>query len=619
MKKIVVDPVTRIEGHLRIEAEAAPLPAGMHGYGQVTRASSAGTMIRGIETILKGRDPREAWAFTQRFCGVCTLVHALGAVRAVEHALDYPIPPNAHLIRNLMLGAQYVHDHVMHFYHLHAFDWVDLVSAADADPADTARLQQSLSDWPNNSPEYFAGVLQRLQGFISSGQLGIFKTAAWGHPAYRLPPHANLLAFAHYLEVLAWQREVIKLHAVFGGKNPHPNIVIGGMPCAISMTSSKRGQGKAAGKRNNKSPLFTGLTALDQDGLETVATAIRQMQALVDQMFLPDTTLIADYYKDYRPETGDFNDWTRIGEGVGNFVTFAEFQAGGVTGDDSFLIPQGAILDRDLDTVHAVDPQASEEIQEYISHSWYDSSHDKDTPLHPYEGETLPHYTGPSAPYRDEEFDVEDSYSWIKAPRWGGRVMETGPLARLNMLLATGHRQATTLVNGVLEQLGLDHSALYSTLGRTLARNLETKLIADALPGWQSRLVDNIQSGDYDTFNDSLWDPSSWPDSARGVGLVEAPRGALAHYIVIEDGVISNYQAVVPTTWNASPRDAQGQGGPMEMALLDHRVHDKAHPIELLRTIHTFDPCIACAVHLADAAETEQLDIRLQGTEHNPG
>ena len=610
MTKITVDPVTRIEGHLRIEAEVGPLPPGMSGDGQITRAASSGTMVRGIEIILRGRDPREAWAFTQRFCGVCTLVHALGAVRAVEHALDYPIPPNAQLIRNLMLGAQYVHDHVMHFYHLHAFDWVDLVSAAEADPVDTARLQQSISDWPNNSPEYFAGVLKRLRDFIASGQLGIFKFSAWEehHPAYRLPPHANLLAFAHYLEVLAWQREIVKLHAVFGGKNPHPNIVVGGMPCAISVGSNKGAPGLARGKMKNLSPHFSGLTALDEAGLETAAKAIQEMQILVDQVFIPDTLLIADYYKDYRPETGDFNDWTKIGEGVGNFLTFAEFTTAKNETAGDFLIPQGAILDRDLSEIYPVDPEADEEIQEYVTHSWYDATQGEDVPLHPYDGETLPHYTEPPG---GEDFDVTGRYSWIKSPRWAGRVMETGPLARLNMLLAKDHPQATALVDDSLAHLGLDRSALYSTLGRTLARNLETKLFADALPSWLNALIDNIEMGDVDTFNDSLWDPTSWPDSARGVGLVEAPRGALAHYIVIEDGQIKNYQAVVPTTWNASPRDAQNQAGPMEMSLVDHRVHDHDHPIELLRTIHTFDPCIACAVHVSDRAAAGNIDAKL--------
>ena len=600
MEKIVVDPVTRIEGHLRMEAEVEALPNDVHGYGEVTRASSAGTMVRGIETIMRGRDPREAWAFTQRICGVCTLVHGLATVRAVEDALNYQLPENAHLIRNLMLGAQYVHDHVMHFYHLHAMDWVDIVSALDASPADAANLQRSLSDWPNCSIEYFTRVQQKLKAFLESGQPGIFGNAYWGHPAYRLPAHANLVFFAHYLEVLDWQRQVVKLHAVFGGRNPHPNMVVGGMACAISARGNNRKS--AAGKDNRSShALFGGLTAVDWNGLETVRTVIGQMQSLVDQLFIPDTMLIADYYKGYRPDTGDLNDWTSVGEGLGNFMTFADFPGTGATG---MLVPQGALLDRDLSTLYPVDPQAPEQIQEYVSHSWYDYSVGKHVPLHPYDGETCPNYTGPSAAdgaYSDEQFDVDASYSWIKSPRWNGKPMETGPLARLNVMMASGNQQALDLVDDTLMHLDLEMSALYSTLGRTLARNLETSIFSNALHGWYDCLVNNIESGDLDTFNDEYWDPLSWPGEARGVGLVEAPRGALSHYIKIENGKISNYQAVVPTTWNGSPRDASGQGGAMEQALVKHRVFDKEQPLELLRTIHTFDPCIACAVHLAEA------------------
>ena len=598
MEKIVIDPVTRIEGHLRMEAEIKALSEEQQGYTEVTRASSAGTMVRGLETILRGRDPREAWAFTQRICGVCTLVHGLATVRAVENALNYELPPNAHLIRNIMLGARYVHDHVMHFYHLRSMDWVDIVSALDASPADTARLQCSISDWHNNSTDYFASIQQKLKAFVESGQLGIFGNAYWGHPAYRLPPHANLLFFAHYLESLDWQRHESKLLAVFGGRNPHPNMVVGGMPCAISVRGNNRSD------NGGSNALFGGLTAVDQDGIATVGKVISEMQTLVDQLFIPDSMLLAGYYKDYRPETGDLNDWTKIGEGLGNFMTFGDFPAMGAVCDTDLLIPQGAILDRDLSTIHAVDPEAPDQIQEFVSHSWYDYSVGKDVGLHPYDGETTPNYTGPSANgegYTDDEFGVDGSYSWIKSPRWNGKAMETGPLARISMLMASGNQQVTGMIDDALLQLDLDIPALYSTLGRTLARNLETKVFSRALCGWYDRLVSNIEAGDLDTFNDEFWDPASWPCEARGVGLVEAPRGALAHYINIENGKIANYQAVVPTTWNGSPRDASGQGGAMEQALLGHRVYNREQPIELLRTIHTFDPCIACAVHIAGA------------------
>ncbi len=596
MNKVVIDPVTRIEGHLRMEAELSPLPEGLGCDGEVIRASSAGTMLRGLELILKGRDPREAWAFTQRICGVCTLVHGLGAVRAVEDALNYTLPPNAHLIRNLMLGAQYVHDHAMHFYHLHTMDWVDLLSALEANPADAALLQKSMSDWENNSTSYFCEIQEKLKQFVESGQPGIFDSVYWGHPAYRLPPHANLLFFAHYLEVLAWQREVVKLQTVFGGRNPHPNLVVGGMPCAISRGSSQRGKSRG-------DALLRGQTAVDRDGLEVVRSAIQQMDHLVNQLFIPDTLLLAESYKGDGINTGDLNDWSRIGEGLGNFMTFGEFpQTDGIS-RTGLLVPQGAILNRDLSTIYPVDPETPEQIQEYVSHSWYDYSVGKNAPLHPYDGETMPNYTGPSADrkdgYPDDAFDVEGSYSWIKSPRWSGHAMETGPLARINLMLASGNRDVASLINNALQRLELDQTALYSSLGRTLARNLETQLFSGSLQTWYDQLVCNIESGDLDTFNDEFWDPSTWPAEARGVGLVEAPRGALAHYMVIEDGKIANYQAVVPTTWNGSPRDADGQGGAMEMALAGHRIHDRERPIELLRTIHTFDPCIACAVHVA--------------------
>ncbi len=475
-------------------------------------------------------------------------------------------------------------------------DWVDILSALEASPADTARLQCSVSDWRYNSTDYFAGIQQKLKTFVESGQLGIFGHAYWGHPAYRLPPHANLLLFAHYLEVLGWQRRVVKLHAVFGGRNPHPNMVVGGIACAISV----RGKDSTGSARNHA--LYDGLTAVDQHGLETVRDAIDQMQTLVEQMFIPDTMLLAQYYKGPGAAAGDLNVWTEIGEGLGNFMTFSEFPAAGAAFQTDFLVPQGAILDRDLSTLYPVDPEAPEQIQEYVSHSWYDYTVGNDSALHPYDGETSPNYTGPSATdggYDDQDFDVDGSYSWIKSPRWNGKAMETGPLARLNMIMASGNQLGIDLVKDALQQLDLDIPALYSSLGRTLARNLETRLLTDALPVWYDRLLCNIESGDLDTFNNEFWDPASWPCEARGVGLVEAPRGALSHYIIIENGKIGNYQAVVPTTWNGSPRDADGQGGAIEQALLEHKIFSREQPLELLRTIHTFDPCIACAVHLA--------------------
>jgi len=570
-ERVVVDPITRIEGHLRVEAR-------MDG-DVIAEAWSSGTMVRGIEIILRDRDPRDAWAFAQRICGVCTLVHGIASVRAVEDALNYEIPKNAQLIRNLMIAAQYVHDHVMHFYHLHALDWVDVVSALQADPKATSELAQSISKYAKSSPGYFSDMKKKLKDFVETGQLGIFANGYWGHPAYKLPPEANLMAVSHYLEALQWQREVSKLHAIFGGKNPHPNFLVGGVPCPIDLDSD---------------------SAINAERLSKVQDIITQMREFVDQVYLPDTLAIAGFYKD----------WAAQGEGVGNFLTFGDFPVTGINDPSTFLFPRGAILGRDLSTIHEVDLNAMDEIKEYVSHSWYDYEGGKNKGLHPYEGETELHYDGPKPPY--EHLDVEQNYSWLKSPRWKGHAMEVGPLARVLMLYATGHEQTKELVQSTLTTLDVPIDALFSTLGRTAARTLESKIVADTMQTWYDNLVANIKAGETQTFNDELWEPSSWPRKAQGVGFMEAPRGCLAHWIVIEDEKIANYQAVVPTTWNAGPRDAQGQSGPYEAALVGHHLHDPKQPIEILRTIHSFDPCIACAVHVTDPDGQELVNVKIR-------
>jgi hydrogenase large subunit len=570
-ERVVVDPITRIEGHLRIEAE-------MEG-NRIASAYSSGTMVRGIEIILRGRDPRDAWAFAQRICGVCTLVHGIASVRAVENALNYSIPPNAQLVRNLMIAAQYVHDHVMHFYHLHALDWVDVVSALSADPDATSQLAQSLSSYPRSSPGYFRDIKKKLSDFVDSGQLGIFAKGYWGHPAYKLPAEANLMAVAHYLDALAWQRDVVRLHTIFGGKNPHPNFLVGGVPFPIDLDSD---------------------SALNAKRLAQVQDIIARIREFVDQVYLPDTLAIASFYKD----------WGSVGEGTGNFLTYGDFPEKGMDDPSSYLIPSGVILSRDLGTVHEVDMNAADQIEEYVAHSWYEYEAGKGAGLHPYQGETKLRYTGPEPPYR--HLNVKESYSWIKSPRWKGRPMEVGPLARVLMLYATGNEQTRELVQMTLERLEVPTEVLFSTLGRTAARTLETKLIADAMQTWYGNLVANIRSGDIRTFNTTLWDPSRWPSAAQGVGYMEAPRGALAHWIVIEKGKIANYQAVVPSTWNAGPRDADGQPGPYEAALQGQILYEPDQPIEILRTVHSFDPCIACAVHLTDAAGKERLRVKVR-------
>jgi len=573
-ERVVVDPITRIEGHLRIEAQ-------MNG-DKIESAYSSGTMVRGIEVILRGRDPRDAWAFAQRICGVCTLVHGMASIRSVENALDYKIPPNAELIRNLMNGAQYIHDHVMHFYHLHALDWVDVVSALSADPKATSELAQSLSSYPKSSPGYFADMKKKLKDFVEAGQLGIFAKAYWGHPAYKLPPEANLMAVAHYLEALSWQRDVAKLHTIFGGKNPHPNFVVGGVASPIDLNSD---------------------SAINSKRLSQIQEIINQMRIFVDQVYVPDLLAIAGFYKD----------WGSRGEGLGNFLTYGDFPTAGkgMSDPSSYLVPGGAILNRDLTTIHEVDMNDPSQIQEFVAHSWYDYDGGKSTGLHPYDGETNLNYTGPKPPY--QHLDVDQSYSWLKSPRWKGHSMEVGPLARVLMLYAKGHEQTKELVNLTLNTLDVPVTALFSTLGRTAARGLETKIFADNMQGWYDDLIANIKAGDTRTFNEALWEPSTWPKQARGVGFMEAPRGALAHWIVIEDQKINNYQAVVPSTWNAGPRDPNGQPGAYEAALEDnHTLHDPEQPVEILRTIHSFDPCIACAVHLTDPDGKELTTVKVR-------
>ncbi|MDT8437429.1 MAG: nickel-dependent hydrogenase large subunit [Wenzhouxiangellaceae bacterium] len=575
---VVVDPITRIEGHLRIEAETQD--------GIITSALSSGTMVRGLEIILRGRDPRDAWVFAQRICGVCTLVHAIASVRSVEDALKMDIPPNAQLIRNLMIGAQYVHDHVMHFYHLHALDWVDVVSALSADPNATSQLAQSISGYAKSSPGYFSDVRKKLKDFVEAGQLGIFAKGYWGHPAYKLPPEANLMAVAHYLEALEWQREVAKLHAIFGGKNPHPNFVVGGAPVGISVHAGEGGAGQ---------------TAVNTTGLQQVKNIIGLMKSFVDQVYLPDTLAIGSFYKDwFKPGHG---------EGVGNFLCYGDFPTDGAWRTENLMIPRGIILNRDVSTLHEVDLHAEDEIQEFVSHAWYDYSTGKESGLHPYDGETDLAYDGPAPPYKN--LDPNAPYSWLKSPRWKGLPVEVGPLARVLTLYAAGHEQTRELAGYALSQLDLPLEAMFSTGGRLAARTLETKILADAMDGWFDGLMANINAGDTRTHNNEMWEPETWPKEARGAGYMEAPRGALGHWIVIKDQKIDNYQAIVPSTWNAGPRDPKGQSGPYEAALVGHELIDAEQPIEILRTIHSFDPCLACAVHVADKDGKSSVEIKI--------
>jgi hydrogenase large subunit len=560
-QRLVIDPITRIEGHLRIEAE-------VDASNTITKAYSSGTMVRGIEIILKGRDPREAWAFTQRACGVCTTVHSFASIRSVEDALGIKIPKAANLMRNLMIAQQYVHDHIMHFYHLHALDWVDVVSALKADPAQTSAIQQSISPWPNSSPAYYADIQSKVQGIVDSGQLSIFANAYWGHPAYKLPPEVNLLAVAHYLEALDAQRTFTKIHTIIGGKNPHPNFVVGGVPMPIDLNSD---------------------TALNADRLSIIKDSIDRMRTFVDQVYLPDLLAIAPYYLDY----------AGLGEGLGNFLTWGEFPDTDNSDTSKFLVPRAVITGRDLTSIQEPDPRDFAKMKEFIAHSWYEYSGGDNAGLYPWQGETKFNYTGPQPPY--DQLNVEGKYSWLKAPRWAETPMEVGPLARVLVMYASGHAQTKDLVDSVLKTLGAPITAVFSTLGRTAARAIETKVFADFMLDTYNNLIAAIKAGDTQTFNGDKWEPTSWPAHAEGFGYMEAPRGALGHWVVIDHGKISNYQMVVPTTWNGSPRDQKDQPGAYEASLVGTPLAKPEWPLEVLRTIHSFDPCMACAIHMVDA------------------
>jgi len=530
-QRIVVDPITRIEGHLRIQAVLD------EGNKSIKEASSTSALFRGIEIILKGRDPREAWALAERICGVCTLVHALTSVRAVEDALQIQAPCNATLIRNILMAALHVHDHVVHFYHLHALDWVDVVSALKADPKATSDLAQKISKWPKSSVGYFTDVQNRLKKFVESGQLGIFANGYWGHPAYKLPPEVNLLAVAHYLETLNWQKEIVKIHAVFGGKNPHPNLIVGGVPCAINLNHPD---------------------AINIDRLSLVKAKIDEAVEIVEQVYFPDLVAIASFYKD----------WAQYGGGLSNkgVMDYGDFPS--VENDPkTYRWKGGAILNGNLNEIHEVDPRDPEQIKEFITHSWFEYSKGAAAGFHPWDGETDPKYAGPKPPWDFLEFDKK--YSWMKAPRWRGKAMEGGPLARTILALAHKDEEVKAYVDESLKQLGVPIEAVYSTIGRTLARGIETRRAMRLLQNQYDELIANIKAGDTQTANSEKWDPATWPkEEVRGVGTYAAPRGALAHWVKIKDGKITNYQAVVATTWNGSPRDPMGQPGPFEASLV---------------------------------------------------
>lgn len=580
-RRIVVDPITRIEGHLRIEANVSE-------DNVITNAVSSGTLFRGIEIILKGRDPRDAWAFTQRICGVCTGTHALASIYAVENALGIDVPDNANIIRNIMQLCLWFHDHLVHLYHLAGLDWVDVVSASKADPKETSRLAQSLSPWPNSSPGYFADIKEKLLKVLGSGQLGIFKNGYWGHPAYKLPPEANLMATAHYLEALDFQKEAAKIHTVFGGKNPHPNWLVGGMPCSLNVNR----HGAA--------------DVINMERLELVRGIIARCRTFARQVIIPDIIALAKFYPD----------WLNLGGGLSGKCVLAYGAFPDIANDfseKSLLMPRGAVINGNFAEVLPVDLTDPDEIHEGVGHSWY-AYPEGTTALHPFNGVTEPRFAlGPHAKASKteiKELDETAGYSWIKTPVWRGHTMEVGPLARMLVAYAKKTPDIVELVDDFLKAADAKVENMHSTLGRIAARSLEAAWAADKMAYSLDKLMDNLKNGVVSTANMEKWSPDTWPASAKGVGFTEAPRGALGHWVSIKNKKIENYQCVVPTTWNAAPRGPKGELGAYEASLMNTPMAIPEQPLEILRTIHSFDPCLACATHILGPDGSELLSVR---------
>jgi hydrogenase large subunit len=562
-KRITVDPITRIEGHLRIDVEV--------DNGRVTKAWSSGQMWRGIEKILVGRDPREAWSYTQRFCGVCTTVHAITSVRAVENALQLEIPVNAQLIRNIIQTAHAVQDHIVHFYHLSALDWVDVTSALKADPVTTAKLAESLSDWSLNGPHEMKAVQDRLKTFVGSGQLGPFASGFWGHPAMKLPPDVNLMAVAHYMQALDVQNFANKIVAILGGKTPHiQNVAVGGVSNSVSHDAP---------------------SVLNIERLMLIKGFIDKLSHFVKSVYMTDVPAVGAFYLD----------WTKYGGGINNYLSVPDCP------QDSkgtvFDLPGGYISGGDMKSLKPIttfnDAYFRDGVAESSKHAWYTG----DKALHPWVGETEPQYT---------DFQENGKYSWVKAPTFYGQRAEVGPLADVHIGVASGHKGYIKYLNqaiGTMKAVGklsdVPLIALQSTIGRHAARAVRCAVMLDTLNDQWEKLVANVGK-DQTTFNA----PSFPKGEIKGVGFHQAPRGTLSHWVVIENAKIKNYQAVVPSTWNAGPRDANDQPGPYEAALMNNPVADPDKPLEVLRTVHSFDPCIACAIHMFDNEQREVVQVK---------
>ncbi|MBI4967632.1 MAG: nickel-dependent hydrogenase large subunit [Rhodospirillales bacterium] len=564
MTRITIDPITRIEGHLRIDCDV--------NGGKVTKAWASGQMWRGVEQILLGRDPRDAWVISQRFCGVCTTVHAITSVRAVENALNLEVPLNAQYIRNMIVAAHAVHDHIVHFYHLSALDWVDVVSALKADPVKAANWIEQYSDWPLNNRHVMKEVQEKLKTFVGTGQLGPFTNGYWGHPAMKLSPEINLVAVAHYLQALDVQRKANKIVSILGSKTPHiQNLAVGGVANPIGTDSQ---------------------SVLGMERLLMIKAMIDELSDFIHKVYLIDIAAVGAVYAD----------WTKYGAGVTNYLSVPDLPMD--TKGTQFGLPGGYIEGGDIAKFKPFtsyqDPYFRDNVAESVKHSWYKGGKGA---LHPYKGETIPEYT---------DFQDGGKYSWVKSPTFLGKPAQVGPLANVLCMYAAGHKPTQAYTNKILDTAGalagakIPIAALHSTIGRTAARAVRCAVLNEQLAvNWQA-LVANIGKGDVKTFNK----PTFPKGEVSGFGYHEAPRGALSHWVVIKDGKTVNYQAVVPTTWNAAPRNEDDAPGPYEASLMDNPVVDPEKPLEVLRTVHSFDPCLACAVHLVDREKKKVVQVK---------
>ena len=505
MSKIVVDPVTRLEGHYKVEV--------VTDNGVVKEAHSSGMMFRGLEIILRGRDPRDAQMYTQRICGVCPTSHSMAATLNLDSAfgLADKIPDNGRIIRNLILGAAHVSDHILHFYHLAALDYVDVTKILKYDGNDPA--------------------LNSVKEFAKRGELAPFVPRYEGD--YRLSDKVNIGALAHYVQALEMRRKGQEMLVIFGGKMPHNMAIIpGGVTATVTV-----------------------------DKIASFLWMLNELRDFVDNVYIPDVLAVAEAYADY----------FEIGAGCGNLLSYGSFDLEGNNPDYTKrkrLMKQGTVS-TDL-KLGALDMN---KIMEYVKHSWYA---DSSTGKHPSQGMTEP------------QLGKKGAYTWVKAPRYDGKVYEVGPLARIAATYASGEPTVTKLVDSVLSKFKASPKALFSVLGRHAARALYTKFLADSMPEWLLQLKPG----------EPAYIDYTIPDEAFGMGLVDGARGALGHWIEIKDKKIANYQCVVPSTWNMSPKDDNGQPGPVEQALIGTKIKDENNPFEIGRIIRSFDPCLACAIHV---------------------